>query len=273
MISKAINAPVSVLQTSFAHRTRASRCGCASSRWTSESRSRGSPRWCRTALRWTVHGNGATPVPWFEMHDERSLAEHSAKLIDSSPFSDGATPARHSVQKDYIPDGSCVGRLLIAQEHEGRSRYRGAADEARIARNAIVFEGIVVYRDPRDKYRCGTLWSSPSSCSTDWCASSSRQRVLLSGQAFRARCCPRTPKPGGRLLDRVVEHAEECFTGRTAIRARLGGCRGYGGETTGSDSGTSGRRPHGGRRHGAAPCRTAVRCRNRPPWRLAAPSP
>ena len=106
-------------------------------------------------------------VPWFEVHAERSFAEHVAKLIDRSPFSNGATPARHSVQEDYIPDGPCVRRLLIAQEGEGRPRYKVPASEARIARNAIVFEGIVVHCDPRDKYRCGTQWSSPSSCSTD----------------------------------------------------------------------------------------------------------
>ena len=87
-------------------------------------------------------------VPWFEVHAERSLAERVAKLIDSSPVSDGATPARHSVQEDYIPDGPCVRRLLIAQEGEGRPRYKDPAGEARIARNAIVFEGIVVYCDP-----------------------------------------------------------------------------------------------------------------------------
>jgi len=37
-------------------------------------------------------------VPWFEVHAERSLAEHVAKLIDSSSFSDRATPGRHAVQ-------------------------------------------------------------------------------------------------------------------------------------------------------------------------------
>ena len=62
-------------------------------------------------------------VPWFEVHAERSLAEHVAKLIDSSPFSDGATLARHSVQEDYIPPGSAGRVSRIWRRNDGIGQW------------------------------------------------------------------------------------------------------------------------------------------------------
>ena len=91
--------------------------------------------------------------------------------------------------------------------------------------------------------------------------------------SYATRLTSNTDTLAGQAARRAVEHAEECITGRAAIRTRPRGCRVYGGETTGSGSGTSERRPHAARRRGVAPCRAAARCRSRLPPQIVAPSP